>query len=93
MDQTQRITNVDQLISHGNIKGRKDMIEILETGLRALTPDQRHAILDRWMPPTVEQATDRRKVAVGWVAAGFAALAVLVAAVAMFRRVRHAHPR
>lgn len=38
MDQTQRITNVEQLISHGNIKGRKDMIEILETGLRAADP-------------------------------------------------------
>ena len=38
MDPRQRITNVDQLISHGNLKGRKDMIEMLETGLRAADP-------------------------------------------------------
>lgn len=38
MDPAQRITNVDQLISHGNIEGRKDMIEILEAGLRASDP-------------------------------------------------------
>jgi glycerate 2-kinase len=38
MDPRQRITNTDMLISHGNIKGRKDMIEILEAGLRASDP-------------------------------------------------------
>ena len=38
MDPRQRITNVDQLICHGNSKGRKDMIDILETGLRAADP-------------------------------------------------------
>lgn len=38
MDSAQRITNVDQLVSHGNVEGRKDMVEILEAGLRASDP-------------------------------------------------------
>jgi glycerate 2-kinase len=38
MDSAQRITNVDQLVSHGNAKGRQDMVEILEAGLRASDP-------------------------------------------------------
>ena len=38
MDIAQRITNVDTLTSHGNIRGRKTMVEILEAGLRAADP-------------------------------------------------------
>lgn len=33
-----RIKNADTLTSHGNIKGRKDMVEILEAGLQAGDP-------------------------------------------------------
>ena len=46
MDPRQRITNGDMLISHGNIKGRKDMVEILEAGLRASDPyNMTHALV------------------------------------------------
>ena len=38
MDSAQRITNVEQLVTHGNVKGRRDMVEILEAGLRASDP-------------------------------------------------------
>ncbi|MFZ2870572.1 transporter substrate-binding domain-containing protein [Zavarzinia sp.] len=83
----------DYALSFAYPKGRVDIGAALEKGLRALTSDQRRAIFDRWMPPTVEHATDWRKVAVGWGATGFAALAALVAVVAMLRRGRHARPR
>ncbi|MFC1910835.1 DUF4147 domain-containing protein, partial [Chloroflexota bacterium] len=33
-----RITNVGSLTSHGNVKGRKAMVEILEAGLQAADP-------------------------------------------------------
>lgn len=46
MDPRQRITNGDMLTTHGNIKGRKDMIEILEAGLRASDPyNMTHALV------------------------------------------------
>lgn len=79
----------DYALSFAYPKGRQDIGAALDKGLRALTPDQRRVILDRWIPPVVEFATDRRKVTVGWVAAGFAAMAALVAVVATIRRVRH----
>ena len=37
-DPAQRILNLDQLASHGNLKGRRDMLTILEAGLRAADP-------------------------------------------------------
>ncbi len=79
----------DYALSFAYPKGRADIGAALETGLRALTSEQRHVILDRWMPPTVELAPDRRKVMVGWIAAALLALAVLVAAGATIRRLRH----
>ncbi len=33
-----RIQNIEQLVSHGNIEGRKAMVEILEAGLQASDP-------------------------------------------------------
>ena len=33
-----RITNTESLVSHGNVPGRKAMLEILETGLQATDP-------------------------------------------------------
>ena len=33
-----RIQNMENLMSHGNIRGRKDMLEILEAGLEASDP-------------------------------------------------------
>ena len=33
-----RIQNMEDLMSHGNIRGRKDMLEILEVGLQASDP-------------------------------------------------------
>ena len=38
MDISQRILNVDALTSHGNVLGRKAIVEILEAGLRAADP-------------------------------------------------------
>ncbi len=38
MDISQRILNIDQLTSHGNQSGRRDLVEILEAGLRAADP-------------------------------------------------------
>ena len=33
-----RIENIERLVSHGNVPGRKAMLEILETGLQATDP-------------------------------------------------------
>jgi glycerate 2-kinase len=38
MDITQRILNVEALTSHGNVRGRQAMAQILEAGLRAADP-------------------------------------------------------
>jgi glycerate 2-kinase len=37
-DYVQRILNTEELLSHGNVAGRKAMVEILEAGLRAANP-------------------------------------------------------
>ncbi|PWR21480.1 transporter substrate-binding domain-containing protein [Zavarzinia aquatilis] len=83
----------DYALSFAYPKGREDIGAALDKGLRALTTDRRHAILDRWIPPTVEPAADQRKATVGWIAAVAAAFAVLVALFATIRRMRHVRAR
>ena len=38
MDIAQRILNSEQVMSHGNQRARRDMVAILEAGLRAADP-------------------------------------------------------